>query len=422
MTEEEDFWLVPVRGMYDMVYGYSAKVSLEDYDMLSQYKWRWTSAGYVVSSDEVLMSRLILDAGPDELADHIHGDTSDHRRSQLRILTRKGNGQNKSKRKRTSSTYHGVSRDKRRNEFRVRVDYKYLGVFKDEVEAAEVYDRYVVHNNTYHKLNFPERRAEWAAMPPPEIRQRKKNKVGFLGVSQRGSTYSTLCCGEYLGSFGTKEEAARAYDTYIVENQLYGRELNYPEDNADFVATRAVKTVMHEIDGTEQGFKDVDAERDGKIYVHGHVVLIEKADYEEFIKYNTIGLERSYPVIFPNGGLHRIIMREENPTNYVDHVDNNTFDVRRRKLRITDAIGNARNQKKRKNTSSNYIGVSKQPKSWRMTVGDKYLGVRYTEEDAARHRDLHIIDNYPPGNTWKLNYVWTDEDKNFWRAKLFPTD
>lgn len=420
MSEEEDFWLVAVGGMYGMLYGYSAKVSLEDYDMVSLYKWRWTSDGYVVNNEEVRMSRLILDAGQNELADHIHGDTSDHRRSQLRILTRKGNGQNKTKRKETSSTYHGVSRDKRRKEFRVRVDYKYLGVFKDEVEAAEVYDRYVVHNNTYHKLNFPERRAEWKAMPPPEMKCRKTNKNGFLGVSQHGATYSTLCCGEYLGSFGTKEEAARAYDTYIVENELYGKELNFPEDNAEFVAMRAIKTVMHEIDGTEQGFLDVDAERDGKIYVHGHVVLIEKADYEEFVKYNTIGLERSYPVIFPNGGLHRIIMREKNPTNFVDHIDSNTFDVRRRKLRVTDVVGNARNQKKRKNTSSKYIGVSKDGKKWRMAVDDSYLGLRESEEDAARHRDLYIINSYRPGHTWRLNFVWTEEDRAYWTEKLFP--
>jgi group I intron endonuclease len=77
------------------------------------------------------------------------------------------NGKNSSwfniKRKNATSKYHGVSktiRNKKNIYWAVQISIKgkrtYIGIFKIEIEAAKVYDKYVVEKGLPNKLNFPE--------------------------------------------------------------------------------------------------------------------------------------------------------------------------------------------------------------------------------------------------------------------------
>ena len=91
-------------------------------------KWRMT-----------MLHRLILDAPPGLLGDHINGDKLDNRRSNLRLASHAVNSQNRASKSNTASRFRGVS--KGRNGWQVYVSGKYIGTFKDEIEAADIAHR-----------------------------------------------------------------------------------------------------------------------------------------------------------------------------------------------------------------------------------------------------------------------------------------
>ena len=69
----------------------SALVDDEDYDRLKSYQWFLSGPGYAAGFAPVdgrfkltYMHRLILNASPDQLVDHINGNTLDNRRQNLR--------------------------------------------------------------------------------------------------------------------------------------------------------------------------------------------------------------------------------------------------------------------------------------------------------------------------------------------------
>jgi hypothetical protein len=153
--------------------GKVAKVSDEDYDWLSQYKWsasptdggarfdakttlykKWDD-GYKWRRSQ-LMSRMIMDAKRGEVVDHINNDPLDNRRSNLRISTHQQNTWNRRK----SRTYHGSpptskfmgvtksttkKKGKEYNYWRAQINHdgkiRYIGQFETEKEAAEAYDK-----------------------------------------------------------------------------------------------------------------------------------------------------------------------------------------------------------------------------------------------------------------------------------------
>jgi hypothetical protein len=90
--------------------------------------------------------------------------------------------------------------------------------------------------------------------------------------------------------------------------------------------------------------------------------------------------------------MHRIIMQPEKGL-LVDHRNSNSLDNRRENLRIATQAENMQNRKKRKNTSSRYIGVwyAKEKSKWESRIwhnGRKvYIGSFEKEEDAARAYD-----------------------------------
>ena len=132
----------------------------EDYEWLNQYSW---NSYYSISNDSyyavragklpngkarnVLMHRQILglDYGDKRQGDHIHHDTLDNRRSELRIVTHRQN-RNNSKRKSTSK-YVGVHWCKSHKKWIAQsiTDksnqkiQKHLGCFDIEEDARDAY-------------------------------------------------------------------------------------------------------------------------------------------------------------------------------------------------------------------------------------------------------------------------------------------
>lgn len=106
------------------------------YYVMGHIPGEWTKAHRI--------HRLIMDAKPGEIVDHINGNPLDNRRCNLRITTSLVNNQNARKRKDgVTSKYKGVSLGRWGKwiaQIQVNGKNKSLGNFKTEDEAARAYN------------------------------------------------------------------------------------------------------------------------------------------------------------------------------------------------------------------------------------------------------------------------------------------
>jgi hypothetical protein len=107
-----------------------------------------------------LFHRMILNAPPGVQVDHINGDTWDNRRANLRLCTAQQNNRNRRNNKAaTSSTYKGVYWNKRDGKWQAYISVddkmKNLGLFRDEIAAAQAYDAAAIELfGVFAKPNF----------------------------------------------------------------------------------------------------------------------------------------------------------------------------------------------------------------------------------------------------------------------------
>jgi len=135
--------------------GQFAIVDDADYDWLNQYKWcadKTGCGGYRATRGfwrngkctKVYMHRQIMNAPVGMDVDHRDHNTLDNQRHNLRVCTHAENGYNQAS-KTGTSRFKGVSWHKQPGKWEayIQVDGKqrYLGLFTDEVEAAETYDK-----------------------------------------------------------------------------------------------------------------------------------------------------------------------------------------------------------------------------------------------------------------------------------------
>ena len=126
----------------------------EDYEWLNQFNWHahyseCNDSYYAVraiklsngKSTSVRMHRIILglEIGDKRQGDHIHHNTLDNRRSELRIVTCRQNNSNRERKH--ISKYTGVSWDKGKWVARILINkkHKYLGRYVIEKDASDVY-------------------------------------------------------------------------------------------------------------------------------------------------------------------------------------------------------------------------------------------------------------------------------------------
>lgn len=126
-------------------------VSAQDLLHMMQFNFYLAPDGYARTGSlraygcpEAVAHRLVLGAPPGFEIDHINGDRLDNRRSNLRVVTRSQNHQNRRGPRRGSSRFKGVMWDKRLSMWRAAVQLGrrcvYRAHFRSEVEAALAYD------------------------------------------------------------------------------------------------------------------------------------------------------------------------------------------------------------------------------------------------------------------------------------------
>lgn len=125
-----------------------------DYHRLSEYEWycldppkskTFYAARNLPGGGMTSMHRAIMGDPDGKCVDHVDGDGLNNRRENLRVCSHKENIRAQRPQEGRSSQYRGVSWYKRLEKWRaaIKVDGKeiWLGVFREEDEAAEAYDR-----------------------------------------------------------------------------------------------------------------------------------------------------------------------------------------------------------------------------------------------------------------------------------------
>ena len=136
--------------------GKYALVDTSDYEMLSKRKWHlfkadwgglYATAHHTKPNGKVTqirMHRLIMNAKPEQIIDHINGDGLDNRKSNLRFCTQSQNRAN-TKRVGGLSKFRGVYYNKTSKKWASQISLnnkkKWIGYFNTEVEAARAYDK-----------------------------------------------------------------------------------------------------------------------------------------------------------------------------------------------------------------------------------------------------------------------------------------
>lgn len=134
--------------------GGAAIVDVDDYEFLSQWKWKRHKQGYACRTGWangkwtcILMHRLV-NKTPDGLeTDHINGNKMDNRKANLRAVTHSINERNKGLSKSNKSGVKGVFWDKSRGKWCAKTKHMgrfyNIGRFDDINEAVEAYKKCV---------------------------------------------------------------------------------------------------------------------------------------------------------------------------------------------------------------------------------------------------------------------------------------
>jgi len=147
--------------------GRYARVDDADFPALTKHRWMYSTKGYAIrayKNDQdrwrfIHMHRVIMDAQPGQLVDHIDGDRLNNSRANLRFVTPSQNAWNAKKRCDNSTGFKGVSEHP--NGYLARIRYLrqriHLGYFDNPRDAALMYDAAAATLfGEYAKINLPD--------------------------------------------------------------------------------------------------------------------------------------------------------------------------------------------------------------------------------------------------------------------------
>lgn len=216
-------------------------VSKEDYKDALEYSWTLTRSGYpwgYVDGKQVYLHRWVADRmglALDQVIDHKDRDPKNARRENLRYASPQLNAFNTKRAKNNTSGFKGVAWHKRGKAWRASICFNgetlNLGLYNDPISAAVAYDKAAVKYfgrefaATNLKLGYLTEEEYKTASPRRRLQEvRRPGGTGFRGVTKHGNGFrARVGLGKgrtHLGVFSTPDEAAKAYDIYVIENKL----------------------------------------------------------------------------------------------------------------------------------------------------------------------------------------------------------
>lgn len=138
----------------------------DDYYILKQYHWNMGNLNYIsgyINGKNIALSRFVVkcyDSSKD--VDHNDSNTMNNKKSNLTIVTKAENSQNKSSAKGSTSKYVGVSYDKSKNKWKAFITLNGISelhkTFNTELEAVKARDAKALELNklkgTFFKINL----------------------------------------------------------------------------------------------------------------------------------------------------------------------------------------------------------------------------------------------------------------------------
>ncbi len=211
--------------------GLVARVSDEDYETLSGFRWHMNSGGYAQRNLKletgghvcITMHQCVMAAPSGMQVDHKDGDKLNNTRENLRVCSPSQNQRNRKGLR--GRKLKGVYPNGAGWQALVRGlgEPIYVGTFSTQEAAARAYDR-AAHEiePEFAHLNFDD--GIWTAEQLDKFRLKKPVPVsGFTGVSKNGNGWAArLKSGKkfiHIGQFKTQEDAAKARESYIANMQ-----------------------------------------------------------------------------------------------------------------------------------------------------------------------------------------------------------
>ena len=125
------------------------KINNKDTNEFMKYDWRWRERyvtgykkleyGYKMIDGHVLTAKINnLKIEPGLCIDHIDANTSNNTVENLRVIPKTINSMKKNK---SGKMYRGIDYIKKSNKWRVRINYKYIGLFNTVSEAIIEYNK-----------------------------------------------------------------------------------------------------------------------------------------------------------------------------------------------------------------------------------------------------------------------------------------
>lgn len=225
--------------------GRVALIDDADLPLVSQYRWQYHRNGYAVTTlnrRKVYLHRMIMNAQPGQIVDHLDRNPLNNTRANLRFVTAQQNGQNRRKTSRCTTGFKGVGYERGKWRARIRANDQniHLGLYNDLKTAALVYDcaaRRLFGHFAYTNLPADKVTPEIESLverilnPAPPIEKRPSQYRGVYWERGRWRAKIGVNGGKlHLGYFKDEVEAAKVYDHHA--KLLHGAKakLNFPKE------------------------------------------------------------------------------------------------------------------------------------------------------------------------------------------------
>jgi hypothetical protein len=369
-----------------------AIVSPEHFEELNKYKWNLNIIinkynnirkiaicnidGYIH-----LMHILIKGYKKGLVVDHINGNTLDNRYENLRNATYKQNAQNKPKNINTSFKYIGVRFDDYLQKFCVNFSNIHIGYNINEIEAAKLYDTFVLLHPELGKHSKTNNLVDWNDVKdlnfdevfPPKLKREypknisfKKNENKFwIRVQYKKNIYS--------------EKATKLDEAIIIKQSFIENIENLKKEEYE-------KHLLNKIERNDLGL--------AIIKVNDLIYIIDDDDWH-FITYQSWRPDKdNYLFNDKLGKLHRFLKKNiideimlfySDAELVIDHINNDIYDNRKCNLRLNSKSGNCHN-KKLDNNSKYYNIFKTKNNTWNVKISknyNSYQGGTYNTEIEA---------------------------------------